>query len=249
MCRVKNNCIYALSNQCIYTIHRVSSNANTSSNAKTTLAILTSIWMILNLCKVLVCDKTYEVTLSVNNRELLNLVAEKNVSNILSLRVGDGYQVLRSHNLCNLTAHILLETKVAIGNNTNEETVLVNYRNTTNAVLAHKLKSVAYSLVTSDGYRVVNHAVLSTLYTTNLSSLLCNRHVLVDNTDTTLTSNSNSHWRLGNCIHSCRNDRDVECDVARKTALDAHLAWKNLRIGRNQQYIVKGQTLLLNSLC
>ena len=249
MCRVKNNCIYRLGNQCIYTLHRVSSNANTSSNAKTTLAILTSVRMILNLCKVLVCNQTYEVTLSVNNRELLNLVAKKNISNILSLRVGDSYKILRSHNFCNLTAHIFLETKIAVCYDTNKETVLVNNRNTTNAVLAHKCKSVAYSLVTGNCYRVINHAVLSTLYTTNLCSLICNRHIFVDNTDTTLTSDSNRHRSLCNSVHSSRNDWNIKCNVTRKTALNAHLAWKYLRVCWNKQYIIKGQTLLLNSLC
>ena len=249
MRRVKDYCINTLGNKSINTLHRVSSNTNTSSYAKTTLAILTSIWMILNLCKVFVCDKTNKMTLGINNWQLLNLITQEHLSNILSIRIGDSYQILRGHNLGNLATHILLETKVAIGNNTHKHTILIHYRNTANLVLTHQCKCVTYSLLASNCDWVVNHTILSTLYTTNLSCLLSNRHILVNNTNTSLTSDSDSHWSLGNSVHCCRYDRNIECNVARKTALQTHLTRQHLRVSWHQQNIIKGQTLLLNSLC
>ena len=80
-------------------------------------------------------------------------------------------------------------------------------------ILRHDVEGILYGCAHLNGYRVVNHTVFSTLNNGNLTSLLLDRHILVDNADTALASNGNSHLSLGNSIHSGCYERNLKLNV------------------------------------
>ena len=106
-------------------------------------------------------------------------------------------------------------------------------------VVVHELLCIAYSLVCSDGDRIRYESVLGTLHTTHFCRLLSDGHILVNHTNTTLTSNGNSHLRFGHGVHSSRYHRDIEADVTGELALEVHFARKYLRIGWYEQHIIE----------
>ena len=60
-------------------------------------------------------------------------------------------------------------------------------------ILLHHLQRIAYSLILADGDRVADHAILCTFYPTHFRRLLCNRHILMNDTDATLTGQRDCH--------------------------------------------------------
>ena len=66
----------------------------------------------------------------------------------------------------------------------------------------HELLCIAYSLLSCDSNRIGDESVLGTLHTTHFCRLLSDGHILVNYTNTTLASDSDSHLGLGHSVHS-----------------------------------------------
>jgi len=112
------------------------------------------------------------------------------------------------HHLINTLVMVFLKTKVAVGNNSHQMSFIIYYRNTANLILGHQAQCIGYRRSSLDSHRIINHTIFGTLYNSNLTSLFLNRHILMDNTDTTFTSNGNGHFRFGNSVHSSCYKRD-----------------------------------------
>ena len=155
------------------------------------------------------------MTFIIDYRELLDLVFLKDLFCHCEIGANLGCdKILRSHDLADLTSLVFLETEVTIGNDAHKTMVRThNDWHTTDMILAHDLEHVAYRSIWCGCDRSIDHTILSTFHHAHLMSLSLNRHVLVNNTDTTLTSHSNSHSRFSHCIHSGRNDWDVESNI------------------------------------
>ena len=78
----------------------------------------------------------------------------------------------------------------------------------------HHGQSIPYGTSALDGDRIIYHTVFGTLNGMYLTSLLGNRHVFVDNTDTALASNGNGKTSLGHRVHSGRNQWYIQCYVS-----------------------------------
>jgi hypothetical protein len=104
-----------------------------------------------------------------------------------------GNQVLAGHYLINLLVHVTLETKVTVGHDTNEMILVIHHWNTTDMIVVHHIQRILHCTATTDGDRVINHTILSTLHDSHLTSLLLDGHVLVDDTNTTFAGDSNRH--------------------------------------------------------
>ena len=103
-----------------------------------------------------------------------------------------------------------LETKVTVSDDTHKMVFLINHRNATDMIVMHHIQSILDSTPAANGNRIIDHTILSTFDDSYLTSLLLNRHILMDNTDTALTRDGNGHRRLGHRIHSGRDKRNVE---------------------------------------
>ena len=71
---------------------------------------------------------------------------------------------------------------------------------------------------------------LSTLHDGYLTCLFFDRHILMDNTDTTFTCNGNCHFRFGNRIHSGRYKRNFQLNVFRKLCREFDSFRKHFRV-------------------
>ena len=224
MSSIDNQSINTSLDQSLCTLQGIDSNAYTSSNTQTSLSILASHWLVLSLSDVLVSNQTYQVVFAIYNRKLLNLVLLQNLSS--SNKVGllmSGNKVLACHNLVNILVQMAFEAKVTIGYDTYQVVFIVNNRNTTDVVIMHHIKSIFHCATSTDSNRIVDHTILGTLYDSYLMSLFLNRHVLVDDTDTTFACDSYRHRSLSNSIHRSCDEWDIQLDVTRELGFQLYL--------------------------
>ena len=209
VCRVENYGVNLLGYECRYAVHSVGSDADACSHAETTLRVLTSVGVVLELCDIAVGDKAYELALVVNNGELLDLVCEEHLCCALKVGLVSSHDVLLSHHLLNLALHVALEAEVAVCYDTDEHALVVNYGDATDLILLHESQGVAHGVILEDSHGVVDHAALGALNATNMRRLCSDRHVLVDNADTALACQGNRQVGLGYGVHSGRHNGDV----------------------------------------
>ena len=77
VCGIDYDSIGSCVNKCLHALQGIGGNTYTGSYAQTALAVLASHGFILSLGDILVCDKTYQLTVVVHNRQLLNLILLK----------------------------------------------------------------------------------------------------------------------------------------------------------------------------
>ena len=70
---------------------------------------------------------------------------------------------------------------------------LIYHGNAANMIVVHHIQSILDSATAANGNRIIDHTILSTLDDGYLTSLLLDRHILMDDTDTALTCNGNGH--------------------------------------------------------
>ena len=148
-------------------------------------------------------------------------------------------QVLFCHHLVNRTVHVPLETQIAVRDDTHQMVRFVDDGNASDLILLHHSQSIADGLASRDGDGIIDHTVLGTFHTLDLLGLFSDRHVLMDHADTAFASDRDCHLRFGNRIHGSRNHRDIQRNVAGKLCRKIDIPGENLRIGRNQQYIIE----------
>ena len=125
-----------------------------------------------------------------------------------------GDEVLLRHDFVDGTVKTAFETQVAIGDDAHQMLLVVDHGNTADVILRHDVERLSHRATAGNGHGVVDHTVLSTLDNSHLAGLVLDRHILVDNADTTFAGNGNGHLALGDGVHGGRHEGHVELDVA-----------------------------------
>ena len=153
--------------------------------------------------------------MAVHHRQLFNLVLLKDLGCCFQVcRLICYDQVFLRHHLVDRTVHVSFKTKVTVGNDSDQITAFIHNRYTADLIFCHHSQRIGHTFSLRDCYGIIDHSVFSTLNALNLLSLFCDRHVLMNNTDTTFAGNSDCHLCLGNRIHSGRYHRDIQCNVS-----------------------------------
>ena len=157
------------------------------------------------------------MVLAVYNRQLLNLVRLEYVSGCCEVGLDVcSHEVLVCHHVVDEFVEMTLKAKVAVCNDAYEMALFVHYRYTTDVILRHHIQGVLNGLATANCHRIVDHAVLGTLYDGYLTRLVFDRHVLVNNTDAAFACDGNSHSRLRYGVHGCCDKGHIQADVTRE---------------------------------
>ena len=210
MSRINHNCIRTGIYQCLHTIQRIGSHTYTGSYTQTTFGIFTSHRFIFCFCNIFISNKTDQLSVHSDNRKFLDLMFLKNLCSRFQIsRLVCSYQsFFRSHDKINMFSHVSFETQISVSNNTHQITFIIYHRDTTDFIFRHDVQCILNSRTSFNRYRVINHTIFGTLYDSNLSCLFFDRHIFVNHTDTTFTSNGNRHFRFGNRIHGSRHKRN-----------------------------------------
>ena len=121
-------------------------------------------------------------------------------------------------------SHILLEPQVPVRDDSDQEAIDVDNRDSSDVVLAHHRKRFTHSGFRANRNGVVDHPVLSPFYAADLLALFLDRHVLVDHTDSSGPCHGYSESRFSHCVHGGGHDRSVELDVGREIGCHDNIA-------------------------
>ena len=162
-----------LLNQGVHAIHIIRRDTHSCGATQMTFGILVGIRIIAQFGDVFIGHEAYQFAVLVYHRQFLYLMRLERIHDGLVVRGADGNKLLARHHLTHGLVHIRLKPQVAVRHNTHQHMLLVHHRDTADMILMHHLECIAYRLVTEDGYRVGNHAVLCTFDAANLCRLLC----------------------------------------------------------------------------
>ena len=139
------------------------------------------------------------------------------------------YELFVSHNIRDSLIIIAIRHKshITVSYNADKLTITTD-RHTWNLILSHKLICIRNIVVRSKEERIYYNSVFWPLNSVNLVSLFFDRHILMNNTDTTLTSNSYRHSCLCNSIHSSCNNRCVQLNLFCEVSTDVNILWLNI---------------------
>jgi len=176
--------------------------------------------------------------------QLLYLVLLKNGGGCrqVGLLMG-GHQVVLRHHFVHGAVQPALKAQVAVGHDAHQVALAVHHGYAADVILGHDVQGLSHRRTQRYGDGVVYHAILSTLHNGHLASLLVDGHVLVNHAYAALAGYGYGHLALGHGVHGGRHEGYVQADVARELRTQLHRLGQHLRVGGNEQDVVKGQTV------
>ncbi len=198
-----------------------------------------------SLLDVLDGDEAFEAPVRIDDRKLLDLVPTEDGLR-LSERGPDGRgdKIATRHHDGDRLRGICPEPEVAIGEDADQDAGGVGDRDTRDAVASHQLERVADERVRWKGDGLDDHACLRALHLVDLGHLVGDRKVAVQDTDPALSGERNRKPGLGDRVHRGGDDRDLERDRPRQPGDRRDVVREDVRLGRNEQHVIEGQTLL-----
>ena len=236
--------VYAGLNQSGHTVQHIVGGADGSAYQQAALLVTGRVGIHLGLLDVLDGNETLQVEVLVHDGQLLYLVLAQDLLGLgQSSSLGGGDQVLLGHHVVDELAHIGLKLHITVGDDADELAVVAD-GHTGDAVLGHQLVGLSQSVAGSQPEGIGDNAVLRALDHIHLLSLLADGHILMDDTDTTLTGDGNGHAVLGNGIHGGADEGDIQTDLFRQLGVKVHVGGQHIAGRRNEQNIIKGEALL-----
>src|SRR5690606_9499847 len=156
----------------------------------------------------------------------------------------DGHQaVLGRHDFRHPRVETAEEADVTAGDNAHQ-VFTRNHGQTRNLVGHGNNDQLEYTGIRRVGDRVFHESDLKFLHGKNLSGLLLNIHVLVNNADPTFLSHGNRQTGLGHRIHGGGDQRYTQFNITSQAGFQADVLGQDFGITGNQENIVKGQGFL-----
>ena len=205
--------------------------------------ILGAVGILGGLLDILDGNQAPEHPVPVHDRKLLDAVSRQDGLRFLQRRSDRRRdQVVFGHHLADRLGVIRFKPQIPVGQNADQLSFPGN-GNAADAVPAHQLLRVADQVLRAEEKRIGNHAVLAALYLIHLGRLLLNGHVLMDDPQTAFPRHGNRHTAVRHGIHGGAHHRNIQSDVLRQLDGKIHIPWQHFTPGRDQQHVVKGQSL------
>ena len=99
----------------------------------------------------------------------------------------------------------------------------------------------------TNGDRVFNNTGFVFFHHAHISRLVFLIHALVENADAAFLGHGNGQAVLGDRIHGCRDQRNVQRDVPRQFAFQGHILGQHIGMGGYKQNVVERQCFLHDS--
>mmetsp|Transcript_16030 Transcript_16030/g.25391 ORF Transcript_16030/g.25391 Transcript_16030/m.25391 type:complete len:323 (+) Transcript_16030:716-1684(+) len=219
--RVDDDEVNAGLDQLLYTLLVVWTGSDGCTHEQLLVGVLGRVRKIAVLEKVFSRHEGHEVALLVDDRQLGLLRSNHNLVESLKvlvvLLVGHHQLCKRSHHLGNWGVAVNYEVGVTVGDNADELSAkhsCLGDGHTRESVHGLDAVYVGKLGIGREALRVGNEAVLEPLHPHNLTRLLLNSVVVVDNAYTPLESHGNSHPVFRDCVHRRGYEGNLKLDVA-----------------------------------
>ena len=185
----------------------------------------------------------------IHHREFLNFVLLQDAFRLpQGGACGGRNQIYLGHHLRNRAMRVGFETQITVGQNAHQFSMFIHHRNTTDSVFGHQIQGLAYPRIHRKSNRIHNHPALGALDLADFLGLPFDAHILVNHAQSPVLCNGNSHFRLGNRVHRCRDYGDLELDIPAQAAGNADIPGQYFGIGRQQKDVIVRQAFPYNSL-
>ena len=225
-------------------VFHVRSDTDGSSHLQAAVRVFVRIWVFSHLFDITDGDETFQMAVIVHERQFFDAVRLQDAFRFFHggmFRSSD--QTFRSHDVADRTGQIRLETHITVRNDADQFAILCD-RHTGNMVFVHQFVRIRQGVVRSEVDRIHDDAVFRTLDQLHFSGLLINAHILVNDTDAALARHGDRHFCFSDGIHAGAHDRNIQCDILCKVSAYIYVARKDIRMCRDQQHIIKSQSLL-----
>ena len=245
---VDDDHIDASGNQRCHAIAGIRAGTNGCADAQAALIVLAGQRVGLGLLDVVDGHHAFQAVLVIDDQHAFDTVLVQQLAHgVLVFTFLDGDQALfRRHHLTHLSVQTALEAHVAGGDDANQITV-VQHRHAGDVVLAGQIEQVAHGSVGFDGDRILDHAGLVALDLAHFGSLLLDGHVLVDDADAAFLGHGDGQARLGDGVHGCGQQRNVQLDATGQAGLEADVLGQDFGVTGDEQDVVEGECFLADT--
>ena len=109
------------------------------------------------------------------------------------------------------------------------------------SLFRHQLQSVSQGFAWGDGDRIENDAAFVSFDLCDVTRLLIDRKVAMQNADATFLRHRNGEAGFGDRVHGRRQQRDIEPHRLRELRRDVHLARHHIGRTGHEQNVVEGK--------
>ena len=196
-------------------------------------------------------DQTGEASVGIDEQQLLNATAiENRLSKCWRCVSWRRHQFVLGHHVLDARlGGMIYKANIASGQDANHARAaraIFSHRKSADAVFAHQLLSALHGVRGRKRDRIGDDSVLGSLHFLNLERLSLRRNIFVNDADAALLSQCNGERRLGHRVHGRRDQRDIQADPPGELCPRISRLWRDLAVARNQQDIVKGDSVLDN---
>ena len=217
-------------------------DADRGGDQQPAVPVLGRVRVLLGLGEVLHGDQPAELAVTVDQRQLLDLVSTQQTERHLGGapdRSGD--QRHRRHHLADRAIHVHLEPHVPVGDDAHQTAFRVGDGHARDAEHGAHPVRIADGRVRRAGDRVGHHAGLGSLDDLDLGRLVLRLHVVVQHPDPALPGHRDGHPGLGHGVHRTGDQRNCQRDVTGQPGAGVSLAGHQIGGVGQQQNIVVGQ--------
>src|SRR5256886_10934592 len=194
MRRVDDNGVHTGIDERLGAYDEITGASNCRRDAKSPVLVLVRVGVLSSLVNVFDRDQAAQRATLVHDGQLLDAVTRQNLFGLVERRADRRrHQPVTLHCFAQLSIEIALELQVAICNNADELSVLIDDWDAGDAEAGHQGIRFAHGVAGAERNRVEDHPRLGSLYSVHLRSLPVNRHVLVQDADAARAGHRDRH--------------------------------------------------------
>ena len=229
-------------------VQGVRRGADGRADAQPAHSVLAGIRKFGGLLKVLYRDHALEFVVACHHQNLLDAVLVQQREHLILGRIfaHRDQAVLRRHDGGNRSVQFGFEAQIPMRDDADDFRAQ-NHRYPGDVLRAGQLDDLTNRHVRFHGDRVADHAALEFLDAVDLTRLIVDGHVLVDDADTAFLGDGDGQPRLGHGIHRGGYHGEIDLDFAGQLAGQRDIAGQHFRICRHQQNVVECECLFKNT--
>ena len=190
--------------------------------------------MVLRLFHILDRDKADTGTITIYDQKLFDTMFMQQTARFIGCRAITHRNHLARHQVCYLLFQIRGKAHITVCQNANQllrrTAWFFHYRNTADIVGAHHVQRITQSLFRGNRQRIDNHASFKLLDLGDFGGLFLDGEILMHDTKPASLCHGNCQPVLGDRIHSCRNQRDIETDLLGQAGNKPNLSRQHSRM-------------------
>src|SRR5581483_5087410 len=221
--------------------------ADGGADTQPALGILDGVRILGRFLDVLHRDQALEPELVIHDQNLFDTMLMQQPLDFIARRAfAHGHELaLRRHDAADGFVVARLETQIARRHDSHQS-ALVGHGYAGNSVRPGQFEHLSNRRLRRNGDGVGDDPAFELFDLAHLIGLTLGAQILVNNAEPALLREANAGARLRDRVHRGRQQRDIETDSASEGGLQLDIYRNNLRIGGNQQDVVKGQGFLNN---